>query len=266
MLNVEEQFRTGDLADLGVDWEQPGSVMWTLIRGLLGRYSREGHLDQQSPGLGKTGKEKNLEKGEGREKGSVRNLESDRMTGQGTVITERIGTTEIEKEPGTRIRKEIVDGTVTVIGHVIAIEVRNVGAKMSEKGIVSGLETGTETGTGTMKLGKVTMTVDILVTGTMTMIMKLNMTVTGMVKENVVMSMMRTEDGMSLTMHRSIPRLNMMRRTMTVMGIIREGDIMLKMLLPVMMTVIIITVMTVAVMSKWMKIITIKITMLKKIG
>lgn len=266
MLSVEEQFRTGDLADLGVDWEQPGLVMWMLIRGLLGRYSQEGHLIRQSPGRGKTGKEKNLEKGGGREKGSVRSLESDRMTGQGTVITERIGTTEIEKEPGTRRRKEIVDGIVTVIGHVIAIEVGNVVANMSEKGIVSDLETGTETGTGTMKLGRGIMTVDVLVTGTMTMIMKLNMTVTGMVKENVVMTMTRTEDGTSLTMHRSILRLNMMTRTMAVMGIIRRGGIMMKMLLPVMMTVIIITLMTVAVMSKWMKIITIKITMLKKIG
>lgn len=188
------------------------------------------------------------------------------MTGQGTVITERIGTTEIEKEPGTRRRKEIVDGTVTVIGHVIVIEVGNVVANMSEKGIVSDLETGTETGTGTMKLGRGIMTVDVLVTGTMTMIMKLNMTVTGMVKENVVMTMTRTEDGTSLTMHRSILRLNMMTRTMAVMGIIRQGGIMMKMLVPVMMTVIIITLMTVAVMSKWMKIITIKITMLKKIG
>ena len=117
-----------------------------------------------------------------------------------------------------------------------------------------------------MKLEKVTMTGDVLVTGTTSMIMNLNMTVTGMVKENVVMTMMRIEGGMSLTMHRSILRLNMMRRTMTVTGIIREGDIMMKMLLAVMMTAIIITLMTVAVMSKWMKRITIKTLMLKKIG
>lgn len=260
MLNEEELFRTGDLADLEVGWERPGLAMWMLVRRILrGKCKQESHLDQQSPGYGKIEKEKNPEKEGGREKGSVRNLESDPMTGQGTVNIGRIGTIEIGIEPGTRRRRKIVVVTVIVIviGRVIAIEVGTVVVSMRERGTVSALEIRTGIGTGTMTPGKVTLIVVVLVTETMTMTMwKGNMSVIGTVKGTEGMTMTRIEDGTSLITARSIPRMNMMTRTMT--DIRDEGDIMI-------MRMHLVVVMMIVIITTWMKITTIRILKLERI-
>lgn len=166
------------------------------------------------------------------------------MKGQETAITRRIGITEIVIEPETRRGTEVVIAIVTVIVHVIAIEVRIVVVSMIEKGIMGVLVTGTEIGTVTMKLGKQTMIVGIPVIGIMTMItQKLNMIVAGMVRENEVMIMleqMRNEDGMRMIMSTSVLKLNLMIRVMTIMGITKGGDNMItKMLLGIMTVTII---------------------------
>lgn len=215
------------------------------IRGILqGSLLQEGHLDQKSPRYERIEIEKNLEKGAGREKRNEKNLVSDLMKGQETAITRRIGITEIVIEPETRRGTEVVIAIVTVIVHVIAIEVRIVVVSMIEKGIMGVLVTGTEIGTVTMKLGKQTMIVGIPVIGIMTMItQKLNMIVTGMVRENEVMIMleqMRNEDGMRMIMSTSVLKLNLMIRVMTIMGITKGGDNMItKMLLGIMTVTII---------------------------
>lgn len=215
------------------------------IRGILqGSLLQEGHLDQKSPRYERIEIEKNLEKGVGREKRNEKNLVSDPMKGQETAITRRIGITEIVIEPETRRGTEVVIAIVTVIVHVIAIEVRIVVVSMIEKGIMGVLVTGTEIGTVTMKLGKQTMIVGIPVIGIMTMItQKLNMIVAGMVRENEVMIMleqMRNEDGMRMIMSTSVLKLNLMIRVMTIMGITKGGDNMItKMLLGIMTVTII---------------------------
>lgn len=215
------------------------------IRGILqGSLLQEGHLDQKSPRYERIEIEKNLEKGVGREKRNEKNLVSDLMKGQETAITRRIGITEIVIEPETRRGTEVVIAIVTVIVHVIAIEVRIVVVSMIEKGIMGVLVTGTEIGTVTMKLGKQTMIVGIPVIGIMTMItQKLNMIVAGMVRENEVMIMleqMRNEDGMRMIMSTSVLKLNLMIRVMTIMGITKGGDNMItKMLLGIMTVTII---------------------------
>lgn len=215
------------------------------IRGILqGSLLQEGHLDRKSPRYERIEIEKNLEKGVGREKRNEKNLVSDLMKGQETAITRRIGITEIVIEPETRRGTEVVIAIVTVIVHVIAIEVRIVVVSMIEKGIMGVLVTGTEIGTVTMKLGKQTMIVGIPVIGIMTMItQKLNMIVAGMVRENEVMIMleqMRNEDGMRMIMSTSVLKLNLMIRVMTIMGITKGGDNMItKMLLGIMTVTII---------------------------
>lgn len=215
------------------------------IRGILqGSLLQEGHLDQKSPRYERIEIEKNLEKGVGREKRNEKNLVSDLMKGQETAITRRIGITEIVIELETRRGTEVVIAIVTVIVHVIAIEVRIVVVSMIEKGIMGVLVTGTEIGTVTMKLGKQTMIVGIPVIGIMTMItQKLNMIVAGMVRENEVMIMleqMRNEDGMRMIMSTSVLKLNLMIRVMTIMGITKGGDNMItKMLLGIMTVTII---------------------------
>lgn len=215
------------------------------IRGILqGSLLQEGHLDRKSPRYERIEIEKNLEKGVGREKRNEKNLVSDLMKGQETAITRRIGITEIVIELETRRGTEVVIAIVTVIVHVIAIEVRIVVVSMIEKGIMGVLVTGTEIGTVTMKLGKQTMIVGIPVIGIMTMItQKLNMIVAGMVRENEVMIMleqMRNEDGMRMIMSTSVLKLNLMIRVMTIMGITKGGDNMItKMLLGIMTVTII---------------------------
>lgn len=222
-----------------------------------GSLSQEHHLDQRSPGCGKTGIEKNPEKGAGREKRNGRNLVSDPMTGHGTV-TEMTSITEIVIGPETGGRgKDIVAVTaiVTVIVRVVVIEVETVVVNMIGKGIasiVTVLEIGTEKGTGITKLGKQNMTVGVLVIKITTMITwKASMTARGMVKGNGVMIKMELKmivGGMRLSMATNVLRLSMMTRVMTITDVKTGGSMMMML---VVVTVIIITLLNMTSMSLW---------------
>ena len=148
-------------------------------------------------------------KGEGTERKNERSLGNDQLNvpvrGLGIAITERIDTTETVIGTETGIEKK--KGNVVVIEPVIVREGGTVAVTMSVIeietviGSVIVIEIGPEKGRGIMKLGTLTTTTGIPVTGSLNMIMSSqSMTETGMVKRIGIMTtqhQMMIRDGMN---------------------------------------------------------------------
>ena len=259
-LSVVELFLTGGLADSVVVLEQPGLEVKTLIRNILGESSsNQDPLDPRNQGRERRGTGRNLVKGEekGKERGNGRNLVNAPMIGLENVI-ERIGTTEIVREPGTgRGREtEVVTATVivTVTGVVIGIEGETVVGTM----IVRETETVTANvivlvkGRGIMKLGSMRMTVGALI------MIVLNQNMSGIVMEKgsmIILSLRMIGNGMnSLSTDRGTQTLTM-TSVMNIMSIAVEDNMIMWMTkvarIAMISILIMIMIMTRIAMIEW---------------
>lgn len=211
---------------------------------------------------------KNPVKGEGKEKGNEKSLVN--LTGPKIVIIEKIDTIEIVTETGIRTGIEIEVVTRTVAVSVIGVGIVAVIMSGSETVIVTAIVIALERGkgrrreivTGTMMLGKLTMTVGLLVIEIIMITWNQSMSETGMVKGSGTwntLGLRMIQGGMSnLSLGIGVRKLTVTMGIMSTM--IKVGDSMIIWMPRVTVTLMIdMLMMFVIVTIKWMKIITIMI-------